>query len=191
MHWEDIIQVTEIDREAFPSQLPPPNYQQEYKNSLARYLILYDPKKQITGAGSGSTGNRFSRWLHRIGILSRKPGLFPQDYIIGFVGLWIMVDEAHITAIAVRNEHRRQGLGELLLIAAIDLAMNLKTSNITLEVRASNLVAQNLYEKYGMAKVGSRRAYYLDNREDAVLMMLDLEKFVRRRNIGEETSQAG
>ena len=81
-----------------------------------------------------------------------------------------MVDEAHITNIAVLKEYQGQGIGGLLLIATIDLAREFNASFLTLEVRASNLVAQNLYSRYGFNKTGLRRGYYLDNREDAIIM---------------------
>jgi ribosomal-protein-alanine N-acetyltransferase len=107
-----------------------------------------------------------------------KHGVSPGDaspegtrqYIVGFSGIWLLVDEAHITNIAVRPQYQGRGLGELLLIATIDLARGLKASSMTLEVRASNLVAQNLYSKYGFIQMGIRRGYYLDNHEDAVIM---------------------
>jgi ribosomal-protein-alanine N-acetyltransferase len=81
-----------------------------------------------------------------------------------------MVDEAHIVAIAVRESYRGQGLGELLLSRAMDLAMENQQDVVTLEVRRSNLVAQALYEKYRFLKVGVRRRYYSDNHEDAIIM---------------------
>jgi len=93
-----------------------------------------------------------------------------QKYIVGFSGLWMMADEAHVTNLAVRQQYRGKGLGELLLLASIDLATELNASFLTLEVRASNLVAQSLYNKYGFMQMGVRRGYYLDNREDAIIM---------------------
>ena len=85
----------------------------------------------------------------------------------GFVGLWYVVDEAHIVSIGVRSEYRGLGLGEMLLIAAIEQTRQMKSRVMTLEVRMSNYVAQNLYKKYGFTKRGVRRGYYTDNREDA------------------------
>ena len=96
-----------------------------------------------------------------------------EGNIIGFAGLWLLVDEAHITNIAVWEKHRRQGIGERLLIAIIELAIELGANIITLEVRASNSKAQKLYAKYGFVRVGLRRGYYTDNREDAVLMSVE------------------
>ena len=92
---------------------------------------------------------------------------------MGFAGLWMLADEAHITNIAVREKHRRQGIGETLLIAIVELAIELGAHLITLEVRASNSEVQKLYAKYGFVRVGLRRGYYTDNREDAVLMSIE------------------
>jgi ribosomal-protein-alanine N-acetyltransferase len=81
-----------------------------------------------------------------------------------------MVDQAHIVAIAVREEYRRRGLGELLLSESIDMALSNGQESVTLEVRRSNESAQTLYEKYRFLKVGVRRRYYTDNHEDALIM---------------------
>jgi len=84
-----------------------------------------------------------------------------------------MAGESHITNIAVREQYRRQGIGELLLISLLDLTIELGARLITLEVRTSNIAAQSLYSKYGFIQVGLRRGYYTDNREDGVLMSLE------------------
>ena len=81
-----------------------------------------------------------------------------------------MVDEAHISTIATMREWRGRGIGELLLVAMIDEAQSLGAEKVTLEVRVSNLVAQNLYRKYGFKVEGRRRRYYSDNGEDALIM---------------------
>jgi ribosomal-protein-alanine N-acetyltransferase len=96
-----------------------------------------------------------------------------KQYIVGFAGFWIIAGEAHITNIAVRELYRRQGIGELLLISIIDLAIELNAQLITLEVRASNTAAQSLYYKYGFIQVGLRRGYYADNKEDGTLMSVE------------------
>jgi ribosomal-protein-alanine N-acetyltransferase len=93
-----------------------------------------------------------------------------KQFIVGFSGIWVLAEEAHITNIAVRREYQRRGIGELLMLGTIDLAEELHAVVMTLEVRASNEAAQNLYCKYGFEKVGVRYSYYLDNREDAVIM---------------------
>ena len=169
----DIAQVNDIDREVFPTQLPPPNYRHELQNKLARYIVVCDEDKTVeepelkaaTGLVSG-VKQLLNSWLFP-GNKIPQPG---REYVSGFAGIWIMADEAHITNIAVRESYQRQGIGELLLISIIELAEELKASVITLEVRASNTTAQNLYAKYGFAQVGMRRHYYTDNREDGLIM---------------------
>jgi ribosomal-protein-alanine N-acetyltransferase len=89
------------------------------------------------------------------------------------VGFWLLFDEVHILTIAVRQSHQRQGIGEQLLISAIDLAMQLRAEVVTLEVRPSNTGARALYEKYGFKEEGLRRHYYSDNNEDALIMTTD------------------
>ena len=85
-----------------------------------------------------------------------------------------MVDEVHIINIAVRESQRGRGIGETLIIASIEMATRLKASLVTLEVRASNLVAQSLYSKYGFQQMGIRKGYYTDNKEDAWIMTTDI-----------------
>jgi ribosomal-protein-alanine N-acetyltransferase len=173
---EDLAQVNAIDREAFPTQWPPPNYRQELQNRLARYIVAsddsraVDPPPEKLPNGLLGLAYRLIPWLKRTDTTKAQP---PRSYIAGFSGIWMMVDEAHVTNIAVRREYQGKGIGGLLLIATIDLARELKASLLTLEVRASNIVAQKLYSRYGFKQTGLRRGYYLDNREDAIIMSTD------------------
>jgi ribosomal-protein-alanine N-acetyltransferase len=96
-----------------------------------------------------------------------------RDRIVGYAGLWLMVDEAHITTFAVLPEHRRRRIGERMLQRLFDVADELGAEWLTLEVRVSNLGAQRLYEKYGFRRAGVRRRYYSDNNEDALIMWTD------------------
>jgi ribosomal-protein-alanine N-acetyltransferase len=174
---EDIEPVNGIDREAFPTQWPPANYRQELENKIAHYLVACDDTRTVKSPSLPPKNqygffSRFIPWQKRKLSDDNSP-LPDRPYIVGFSGIWMLVDEAHITNIAVRRELQGKGLGELLLIATIDLAAELKAIFITLEVRASNLVAQGLYHKYGFTQMGVRRAYYLDNREDAIIMSTD------------------
>src|SRR5206468_9569104 len=90
--------------------------------------------------------------------------------IVAYGGMWLMVDEAHITTFAVHPAWRRQRIGERLLLAFFDLARDRHAREATLEVRLSNLAARRLYEKYGFRPVGLRPRYYSDNNEDALIM---------------------
>ena len=92
------------------------------------------------------------------------------DEVIGFAGIWVMVDEAHVTTFAVDPGWRRRGVGERLLLALLDLSISRHAREATLEVRLSNLPARKLYEKYGFRPVGIRPRYYSDNGEDALIM---------------------
>lgn len=90
--------------------------------------------------------------------------------VIAYGGIWLMVDEAHITTFAVDPAWRRQRIGETLLTALLDVAVARHAREATLEVRLSNLPARRLYEKYGFRPVGLRPRYYSDNGEDALIM---------------------
>ena len=92
------------------------------------------------------------------------------EHIVGYAGLWLSLDEAHITTFAVLPEYRRRKIGERMLVAIFERAEKLGAEWLTLEVRASNLPAQRLYEKYGFRPAGIRRRYYSDNNEDAIIM---------------------
>jgi len=175
---EDIAQVADIDREAFPTMWPPANYRHELENRLAHYIVACDEGRAVEKTEAESAPEQGI-----LGLVSRVRRLFDHDrffgnqmppsgkeYVAGFAGIWFMADEAHLTNIAVRKLYQRQGIGELLLISIIDLSTELNARFLTLEVRASNTTAQSLYHKYGFSQVGMRRGYYTDNHEDAMLM---------------------
>jgi ribosomal-protein-alanine N-acetyltransferase len=93
-----------------------------------------------------------------------------EGTIVAYGGIWLMVDEAHVTTFAVHPRYRRRRIGERLLVALLDLAVDRHAREATLEVRLSNLPARRLYEKYGFRPVGIRPRYYSDNQEDALIM---------------------
>jgi len=92
------------------------------------------------------------------------------EELIGYAGLWKVVHEAHITTIGVRAQSQRQGYGTVLFAALLQRSYELAARWITLEVRANNLAAIRLYERFGFRAIGRRRGYYTDNGEDAVIM---------------------
>ncbi|MFM9873624.1 MAG: ribosomal protein S18-alanine N-acetyltransferase [Fimbriimonadaceae bacterium] len=92
--------------------------------------------------------------------------------LIGFAGEWIMIDEAHIITVAIAESYRRQGYAEKLITELLLRAVSKGATCATLEVRASNQAAIELYEKMGFASTGKRKNYYPDNKEDAVIMWL-------------------
>lgn len=97
-----------------------------------------------------------------------------NEQIIGFCGSWVIIDEAHITNIAIDPNYRGKKLGEALLRQVMIIAMQKGAKTMTLEVRVSNIVAQNLYRKLGFQNGGIRKRYYSDNNEDALVMWVNL-----------------
>jgi len=182
MELKDVPQVSKIEREAFPPPWPATNFKRELvSNSLTYYLVAYEETPEPKGPdpvvevvnNPGPPKSRLGalmRWgLRHLLRVGEEPAV-PGQFILGFAGLWFMVDEAHLANIAVRETYRHQGIGERLLIGAIDASIERKAKFITLEVRVSNKIAQSLYRKYGLVEVGTRRGYYMDNKEDAVIM---------------------
>jgi ribosomal-protein-alanine N-acetyltransferase len=105
-------------------------------------------------------GNRLARY-----VVARA-----GDLVVGFAGLWLMVDEAHVTTFSVHPDWRRQGIGRQLLLGLVDLSRSIGALRMTLEVRASNEAAQALYRSFGFDVAGRRPHYYTDDGEDALVM---------------------
>ena len=110
------------------------------------------------------TRNRMARYVvARVG-----------DEIVGYAGLWMIVDEGHITTFGVDPAWRRQGIGQRMLLHLADLSSQLGATRMTLEVRASNVAAQALYGKFGFVETGRRPGYYSDDGEEAIVMATPL-----------------
>lgn len=90
--------------------------------------------------------------------------------IVGYIGIWLIIDEGHITNVAVHSDYRGLKIGNELLKEMVNLCKKNNIVAMTLEVRKSNEIAQNLYKKYGFKMAGIRKEYYSDNREDAIIM---------------------
>ena len=166
MRVADLPQVNEIETQSFPSAWPTSAYKRELqRNNLARYVVAARPEPPPAPERTG-----LDRVIFGIRGVFHTNAESPSEYIAGFLGLWLMVDEGHIVTIAVRPSERRKGVGELLLLAAFDLAREKGLHVLTLECRVSNLAAQALYDKYGFQRVGIRKRYYTDNNEDALIM---------------------
>lgn len=110
------------------------------------------------------TKNRFALYLV----------LEDEEVICGYCGVWIIVDEAHVTNIALLPNYRGKKLGETLLTEIMKIAKEKGAKTMTLEVRVSNHVAQSLYRKLGFQDGGIRKNYYTDNQEDALVMWVNL-----------------
>ncbi|HEY8312871.1 MAG TPA: ribosomal protein S18-alanine N-acetyltransferase [Candidatus Baltobacteraceae bacterium] len=92
------------------------------------------------------------------------------DRIVAYGGIWVILEDSHVTTIAVLPEHRGNKYGEYILVRLLDEALERGASWMTLEVREGNVVAQSLYRKYGFTTVSTRKGYYSDNNENAFVM---------------------
>lgn len=128
-------------------------------------------------------GNRLARY-----VVARA-----GDRLVGFAGIWMMVDEAHVTTFGVHPDWRRQGIGRQLLLSLCDVSIAIRARRMTLEVRESNRGAQVLYAAFGFEVLGRRRAYYSDDGEDALVMTTpDLDEPAMREILeAERTRLAG
>jgi [ribosomal protein S18]-alanine N-acetyltransferase len=187
MQIEHIAAVSAIERVSFSQPWPSHAYRKEIQqNRLAYYYVarrLDAPAFEPSELGLEQAAREAEREPSLVGRFTRlfRPPLEPlrpgaEDELcrlVGYAGLWLMVDEAHITTIAVHPRYRGEGLGELLLLRTIDTALQIGARWLTLEVRKSNLVAQRLYQKYTFKEMGVRRRYYSDDGEDALVMWTD------------------
>ena len=182
---DQIPAVTAIEQLSFSTAWPPAAYRREIeRNQLAQYLVA----KRTPLAGPPRREPRFRTTqpgppTENAGLMARVASYFRPDppafsateaaeleSVVGFAGLWLMVDVAHITTIAVDPPYRGEGIGELLFVALLDHAMGVDAGEATLECRVSNYVAQRLYRKYTFRGMGIRRHYYSDDGEDALIM---------------------
>ncbi|TEU22183.1 MAG: ribosomal-protein-alanine N-acetyltransferase [Anaerolineales bacterium] len=170
MQLRDVAEVMEIERLSFPTPWSARAYRYELQeNNLSHYLIAR-PQRPLSKKEPGFLARlRRERLVERLR-RSLRVTASPGVNILGYGGFWLMAGEAHISTIAVRAEWRRRGIGELLLVAMLERAVELGGDLAALEVRVSNVAAQSLYGKYGFAKVGRRPRYYSDRGEDALIM---------------------
>ena len=189
MRLEHIPAVSAIERLSFSQPWPANAYRRELQeNKAAHYIVA----RQLSGrieppvpapptlpaARSATMGEglfeRISRFLRTPTEAERSQAMGESlRSIVGYAGLWQMADEAHVTTIATHPSVRGRGVGELLLLGLISRALEIGAHWMTLEVRVSNTVAQNLYSKYTFKEMGVRRRYYSDNGEDALVLWTD------------------
>lgn len=199
MRADDIPQVIEIEREAFSDGWVGTQFRRDLNSRHCRFLVAYLPDN-VAPPLDGGTANAASilpepagaapapadasMWARMVQGVKTALGISAAQAdavapsatgaaLAGYVGIWFQGDQAHITEIAVRGTLRGRGIGELLLIGTVRVALQQGLDEVTLEARVSNFIAQRLYDKYGFNEVGIRKNYYADNREDAVIMTTD------------------
>ena len=155
MTLDDIDQVMEIEKVSFSAPWSARAYHYEITQNDHSTMLVVRPARVPT-----------SLLAH----LRRRLKLGAPEPLLGYAGLWLLVDEAHICTIAVHPQWRGQGLGELLLTSLLVEGRLLGANRATLEVRVSNDAALELYLKYGFQIVSRRKRYYTNNNEDAYIM---------------------
>ncbi len=165
----DIEQANAIEKDAFPDLFPPTSFSKELKRDRATILVA-EVNENATGWQElipPSQDNISNSNLYRNGYTGYGKG---QKFLTGLLMFWEMAGEAHIISVGVRRNFRRRGIGELLMLNCFSKCVRSTYSAISLEVRSSNKAAQELYLKHGFLVEGIRKAYYSDNREDALIM---------------------
>jgi len=189
MQVEDIPAVMEVERQSFAMPWPSHAYKKELKeNRLARYIVarrsFQGPDILATaqvgaeaqGAVRGPVRRGLLNWITDLLGGSVPPAAVADERVhrvVGYAGIWLMVDESHVTSIAVAAAYRGLGIGDLLFLSLIDTSRQIGAQYMTLEVRVTNTLAQNLYREFGFKETGVRKRYYSDNNEDALIMWSD------------------
>jgi ribosomal-protein-alanine N-acetyltransferase len=170
MRLADVPEVAAIDRVSFDPPWSPRSYEYEITESTYSHMVVLERQ-----AGERPSSN-WRKLINNFGIIPD-----PGAVVVGYGGVWNIVDEAHISTIAVHPMYRGHGYGEIVLAGMIRRALTLKAGYIVLEVRVSNVVAQNLYRKYGFEVIGTKPNYYHSNNEDAYDMRLQLHDLAAYR----------
>jgi len=156
MRGEDVPAVMDVERASFAAGWPQTAFARELSgNAMARYIVLEAPHRAPEERGG----------------------------LIGFGGIWLMLDEAHVVTVAIAPELRGHGFGRMIVHGLVALARANEMTVATLECRVSNTAARALYGDYGFYEVGMRKRYYSDNGEDAVIMTteaLSSEPYLQR-----------
>ena len=175
----DVASVRRLERTAYGASNPRTPFERELRNGLARYLVAVaqgdaagSDTLAVADESSGGSGRTQQTGLRNL--LRRLFGAPEQEEpILGFAGVWYTHEQLHLVTIAVEPARQGAGIGQALLLAICDLAVEAELDSIALEVRASNPRALRLYEHFGFRRSGRLSAYYSDNGEDAIVMLLD------------------
>jgi [ribosomal protein S18]-alanine N-acetyltransferase len=172
MRLYDVSEVAVIDQLSFDPPWSARSYQFEVSESTYSYMEVLEYAVDRPKSG----------WRKIVPALN---GAGSDKQVAGYGGLWNIVDEAHISTIAVHPDFRGRGWGEILLAGMVRRAITLNANYVVLEVRVTNVAAQKLYLKYGFQTVATKPKYYHSNNEDAYEMHLNLENRYYRAHFEE------
>lgn len=139
------------------------------KKDIEQILLIEQcsfPAPWATKAYLSELQNKFARYFV----------LLDQERVIGYAGMWLFAGESHITTIAVHPDYRSRGYGRMLMMTLIEYSKKHNVDTMVLEVRVSNSAAIRLYASLGFKRIGMRRNYYMETREDAIVMLQHLKK---------------
>ena len=155
---DDVPAVKRIESAAYQDAWPARLFEKELANGFAQYVVAVEETADPPPAGP---------------LTALRRAMFggTHERIVGFVGVWYMVDQLHLVTIAVDPGQQRRGIGTRLLLEVFDLAMEAELNEIVLEVRESNDRARAMYEAFGFRKAGQLLDYYKDNHETAIVML--------------------
>lgn len=175
----DVPRVAAIDQLSFPTPWPPSAFRSELKRASATYLVLVKDVEESSASDDEAAAPWFRRFFGRAN----------APRIVGYVGFRVQSGRGHITTIALHPDWRRHGLGEFLLVEALDRMVSSDVEKVTLEMRPSNDAAFQLYRKHDFEIVELRRGYYRDG-EDAWVMAVDLGDAAYQRKLEERRRKA-
>lgn len=155
---DDVSAVQRIESAAYEDAWPSRLFEQELSNGFAQYLVAVEESTDPPPAGPFTA-------------LRRAMFGGTHERIVGFMGVWFMVDQLHLVTIAVDPSRQHRGIGTRLLLECFAIAIEAELNEIVLEVRESNARARTMYEGFGFRKAGELKDYYKDNHETAVVML--------------------
>lgn len=155
---EDIRAVRRIESAAYQDAWPSRVFENELENGFAHYRVAVERASDEPPSGM-------------FPVFRRLVGRGVHERIVGFMGIWYMVDQLHLVTIAVEPGRQGEGIGRRLLLECFHLAQEAELNEIVLEVRQTNERARALYEHAGFRQAGVLKDYYQDNHEDAVVML--------------------
>jgi [ribosomal protein S18]-alanine N-acetyltransferase len=154
----DIRRVRRIESAAYEDAWPARIFETELENGFAQYRVAVEQADDLQPRSWFANARRI--------LFGRS-----RERIVGFMGVWYMVDQLHLVTIAVAPEAQGRGIGQRLMLECFDLAEHAELGEVVLEVRVTNTPARRLYEYFGFRQAGILKGYYKDNNEDAAVML--------------------
>lgn len=173
MTLDDLTEVHAVEMQSVPTPWPLSAYRRELSNPHGNYYVVCRWRPPTDAQQPPARDNRPTDGRGIFPLFRRpqdEPLPPPKASIVGFAGMWMLMDEAHVTIIGVAPGHRGRGTGEFVFTTLLDEALRRNVTWVTLEVRVSNTRAQGLYAKYGFSVQATRHRYYSDDGEDAYVM---------------------